>query len=494
MKKNVAGQKVGIQMITAADGTLFAGTVTAYVTGDAGTQAIGTVGSGVCAHEGNGYHTYSPSQAETNYDLTAFTFIGTLAIPATLQAYNSFPQAVDNNVLAAGPTGFAAIDTVVDSILVDTGTTIPGIITTIDTNVDAILVDTGTTIPATITTAQNDLDIITGASGVNLLTATQASIDAIEVDTGTTIPATLATVDSNVDAILVDTGTTLPASIATVDSNVDAILVDTATTIPDQLDDMSGATFATATDSLEALRNRGDAAWTTGAGGSSPTVAEIRTEMDDNSTKLAAIVADTNELQADDIPGRFDGLEGATFDTATDSNEAIRNRGDAAWAGGGSAPTVSQIRTEMDDNSTKLAAIVADTNELQADDVPGLIATLQADTDDIQTRLPASLAGGLMSSDAVAISGSTAAAVQLEASAETIVIAAAVTGTLSTTQMTSDLTEATDDHYNGRIIIWTSGALKDQATNITDYTGTNGLLTFTAITEAPSNADTFVIV
>ena len=49
----------------------------------------------------------------------------------------------------------------------------------VDTVVDAILVDTGTTIPATITTAQADLDIITGASGANLLTATQASIDAL---------------------------------------------------------------------------------------------------------------------------------------------------------------------------------------------------------------------------------------------------------------------------------------------------------------------------
>jgi len=43
-----------------------------------------------------------------------------------------------------------------------------------------------------IGTAQADLDIITGASGVNLLTASQTSIDAIETDTGTTLPATLA--------------------------------------------------------------------------------------------------------------------------------------------------------------------------------------------------------------------------------------------------------------------------------------------------------------
>jgi hypothetical protein len=88
MKKNVASQKVGAQMITAADGTAFTGSVTVYVTGDAGTQAAGSVGSGACTHEGNGYHTYAPAQAETNYDLIAFTFVGTGAIPTTIQIYS----------------------------------------------------------------------------------------------------------------------------------------------------------------------------------------------------------------------------------------------------------------------------------------------------------------------------------------------------------------------------------------------------------------------
>lgn len=40
------------------------------------------------------------------------------------------------------------------------------------------------------------------------------------------------------------------------------------------------------------------------------------------------------------------------------------------------APTAVQNRTEMDSNSTQLIAIVGDTNELQSDDVPGLIAAL----------------------------------------------------------------------------------------------------------------------
>ena len=84
MLKNTAGQKIGAQMVD-LDGVAFSGAVTVYVCGDAGTQAVGSVGSGACTHEGNGYHTYAPSQAETNYDLIAFTFVGTGAIPATVQ-------------------------------------------------------------------------------------------------------------------------------------------------------------------------------------------------------------------------------------------------------------------------------------------------------------------------------------------------------------------------------------------------------------------------
>jgi hypothetical protein len=46
--------------------------------------------------------------------------------------------------------------------------------------------------------------------------------------------------------------------------------------------------------------------------------------------------------------------------------------------------------------------------------IPGTITTLQSDTDDIQTRLPAALVGGLMSSDVTAISTDTTAANNLE--------------------------------------------------------------------------------
>lgn len=117
MKKNVASQKIGCQMVSATDGSAFTSAVTVSVTVDAGTQATGSVGSGACTHEGNGYHTYAPAQAETNGDLVAFTFTGTGAVPATVQVYTSFPQTGDAYAETQNGTyGLSAIESLVDDI------------------------------------------------------------------------------------------------------------------------------------------------------------------------------------------------------------------------------------------------------------------------------------------------------------------------------------------------------------------------------------------
>ncbi len=87
MLLNTAGQSIGAQMTTVADGSAFAGAVTVYVTGDSGTQAAGSVGSGACTHEGNGYYSYRPSQAETNYAHIAFTFVGSGAVASSVQVF-----------------------------------------------------------------------------------------------------------------------------------------------------------------------------------------------------------------------------------------------------------------------------------------------------------------------------------------------------------------------------------------------------------------------
>ncbi len=186
-------------------------------------------------------------------------------------------------------------------------------------------------------------------------------------------------------------GASVSADIATIDSNVDAILVDTN----------------------ELQTNQGN--WLTATGFSTHTAANVRTEIDTNSTQLAAIVADTNELQTDDVPGliaalndisaadvnaqvdtalndiHLDHLFATDYDPATKPgaatallNELVENdAGVSRFTAnaleeaptGGSAPTVTEIRTEIDTNSTQLAAIVADTNELQTNQGNWLTAT-----------------------------------------------------------------------------------------------------------------------
>jgi len=105
--------------------------------------------------------------------------------------------------------------------------------------------------------------------------------------------------------------------------------------------------------------------------------------------------------------------------------------------------------------------------------------------------------------DAVEINSETSPAVQLGLSAGRIVSGTVdnATFTPTTTQFEADtITEATADHYNGRIIIFTDkgagNALADQATTIEDYVLANskGKFTVTALTEAPANNDTFIIV
>jgi hypothetical protein len=105
-------------------------------------------------------------------------------------------------------------------------------------------------------------------------------------------------------------------------------------------------------------------------------------------TELGTYDGPTNTEMA----AAFTEIKGATWAPGTDTLEEIRDRGDAAWVTGETAPTVGEVRIEMDTNSTQLAAIVADTNELQTDDVPGLIAALPSVGDFLTTVMTESYA------------------------------------------------------------------------------------------------------
>ena len=101
--------------------------------------------------------------------------------------------------------------------------------------------------------------------------------------------------------------------------------------------------------------------------------------------------------------------------------------------------------------------------------------------------------GTALAVNATQIGGSTTAATNAARGFQGLVLATAVTGTLTATAFTTSLTEATNDHYNGRTLTFTSGALAGQMTTITDYNGTAKLVTVAAMTEAPANGDAFFI-
>jgi hypothetical protein len=64
----------------------------------------------------------------------------------------------------------------------------------------------------------------------------------------------------------------------------------------------------------------------------------------------------------------------------------------------------------------------------------------------------------------------------------------------ATTGVDAGAPSAVNDFYNGRVLVFTSGALAGQATAITDYVGATRTLTVTAVTGAPAAAVTAVIV
>tara|TARA_R100001163_G_C5068498_1_gene208963 strand:- start:10163 stop:12442 length:2280 start_codon:yes stop_codon:yes gene_type:complete len=367
------------------------------------------------------------------------------------------------------------VDGIVDDILVDTGTTLDGKLDTIDdfldTEVAAILADTNELQGDWANGGRLDLLLDSVISKVDVI---DGIVDDILVDTGTTIPATLTTIDDFLDtevaAILADTNElqgdwanggrldllldSVISKVDVIDGIVDNILVDTAeigtagaglTAVPwnsswdaevqsecndalvaigldhlvsasvagsDVVDDSIIAKlvskestadwddYVNTTDSLQALRDRGDSAWTTGGGGSAPTVAEIRAEMDSNSTQLAAIVADTNELQADWVNGgrldllldsaisKIDVVDGIVDTILVDTNELQSD-----WVNGG------RLDLLLDSAISKIDVVDGIVDDILVDTgttLPSTLSTIDGIVDsilvDTGTTLPATLA------------------------------------------------------------------------------------------------------
>ena len=291
------------------------------------SSTASVVGSPIIAYTTGGAVPAAAAGASTGLALTSSVDDVETVADAIKAVTDNLPDSGALSSLATA-SALSTVDTVVDSILEDTGTTIPGTIATVDTvvdgikavtdnlpdsgalsslatasavatvdsNVDAVLVDTGTTLPATLSTIEGKVDTVdTVADGnkavtdnlpdsgalsslatASALATVDTNVDSVLVDTGTTIPATLSTIEGKVDTVdtvadaikavtdnLPDSGAlsslATASALATVDGNVDAVLVDTGTTLPATLSTIEGKvdTVDTVVDSISSTLSSG---------------------------------------------------------------------------------------------------------------------------------------------------------------------------------------------------------------------------------------------
>ena len=183
---------------------------------------------------------------------------------------------------------------------------------------------------------------------------------------------------------------------------LDIIAADTTTDIPTliaALENLSSAQANAACDT--ALSDYGANTTVPDAAGVAPTAAEIKTAIEAGGSSIAQILADTGTTLPAELLAYIqllarsdaaiatdnateltainaDGGSGAgDFANQTEALEVIRDRGDAAWVtgGGGAAPTVGEIRNEMEGTGTKLTLALEDTTELQENQANWTTAT-----------------------------------------------------------------------------------------------------------------------
>jgi hypothetical protein len=186
----------------------------------------------------------------------------------------------------------------------------------------------------------------------------------------------------------------------------------------------------------------------------------------------ASIAADllTIDNLVDDLETRLTSTRAGYLDNlSAGAVSTLDAAGVRAAVGLASANLDTQLAAIDDFIDTEVAAILVDTG-----------TTLDDLVDDLETRLTAALATKLAQHAAGVL-----AVVIGTGSTTTAVVLSTVEGAAPS---------ATDDFYNGAVLIFTSGALAGQRTDITDYTGGTVTATVTALTGAPVNGVTALIV
>lgn len=354
MRRNVAGQFIGCQLISKTDGSaVTTGTTTVYVTGDAGTQAAGSVGSGACTHEGNGFWTYAPAQAETNYTHVGFTFVNTSAVNATVQV---FPMAYDSSGQATvGAIAANAIDAA--ALASDAGTELATAVWASGTrsltvlDEDSTTLDLDATIRAALGMSSADLDTQLAAiaayidTEVAAIKAETATILSDTNDIQTRLPAALVSgrMDSSVGAMaanVITAAATAADYLAEINAEADAALADVGltTTITGRIDVATSTRLASAsyTAPLDAAGTRSAVGLASANLDSQldalPTAAENATAIWAAASRtLTALDEDSTTLDLDATIRAAVGLAAANLDTQLADLPTAGENADAVW-------------------------------------------------------------------------------------------------------------------------------------------------------------------
>lgn len=446
MIRDVSGQIIGAQMTSLTDGAPFTGAVTVYVTIDGGAQTLGATGSGACTHEGNGYHTYLPTQAETDGSQIAFTFLASGAVTTTVQVYPF------TDLLTASLSQLLAIKTKTDYLPSATAGAAGGVFIA------------GTNAPVTITGAGDALTLLsTGSSGAGLRATGNGSGSGIEAQSGSGSTGYGIHAQSNADngyGLRADgsgTGAGVSAKGGLLGSGLEAVGGDIA----------GSGLYATASAKGHGAHFRGIVP----LGGGDDEGHGLRAvggSNDQNDGIRAVASSGVGVPIRGDITGNLSGTTGDTTNIA-----AIKVKTDSLPTNPASQDTLTTVQSQVSDIygfvDTEIAAILEDTG-----------TTLDDLVDDLENRITAALATQMAAHSL----GVGRGVVNAGSSNTTVVI-----------KTVNDLTaSAVDDFYNGRHIVFTSGALMLQACSITDYVGATKTATVSQLTSVPANDVTFVIV
>lgn len=225
-----------------------------------------------------------------------------------------------------------------------------------------------------------------------------------------------------------------------------------------------------------------------------------------NARLLGTVAAGTHNAQSGDGFARLGAPAGVSVSADIAAIEAQTD--DIGVAGAGLTALGDTRIANLDATvSSRMATYVQPTGFLAATFPPDpadqslIIAATDAiiaDTNDIQTRLPAALVGGRVDSSVGALNGVATGAARIARSTQGITLGTVDVGSTTTSIVTSSLDPAASvaDQFKGRIVTFEQGtatvALRGQSTDITASSAV-GVLTVSALTTAPASGDVFVI-